>query len=481
MPVASFSRLRARWVVPVDGPPIENGEVVVDEQGFLVWVGAAGSSRSGAARDFGAAAILPGLVNVHSHLEYTLFRGFLDDLPFFPWIRTLTALKVHLTREDWVVSALLGAAEMLASGITTIGDCADAGASLDAVLVSGMCGIVFREAFGIAPDGPTVDETVSDLVGKVETMRAQVAEADAGERVSVGISPHAPYTVRAPLFNALGEYASRNGLRQAIHVAETLAEDDLIRRGVGPFAEMFARRGIAWTPPPGTSPARYVDAAGGFPKGVPTLAVHGVHTDAADIELFARRNVALAHCPKSNGKLGAGVAPLADWLAAGLTIGLGTDSVASNNNADLWEEMRAALFNARARAHDAGALSAHQALHLATGGGARALGLQNEIGALAPGKRADLCVMDLSGPHLFPAGEDDPVAALVYGARGGDTLLTMGSGQVLYDAHAEKQGRPVFPTLPNLADLRAHGRGVRGRIRKSYRESCERDAVGATA
>jgi 5-methylthioadenosine/S-adenosylhomocysteine deaminase len=468
------TRLRARWVVPVDGPPIENGEVVVDEQGFLVSVSPITGSNVGA-RDFGHAAILPGLVNVHSHLEYTLFRGFLDDLPFFSWIRTLTALKTLLSREDWVVSATLGAAEMLAAGITTVGDCADAGASLDALLASGMRGIVFREAFGITPNEAAVDDIVAHLDNKITAMRAQVTDAGAGERVTIGLSPHAPYTVRAPLFAALGKYASRNSLRQAIHVAETVAEDDLIRRGAGPFADMFARRGIAWTPPR-TSPARYVDEAGGFPEGgAPTLAVHCVHTDADDARLLSSRNVAVAHCPKSNGKLGAGVAPLTAWLAAGLTVGLGTDSVASNNSTDMWEEMRAALFNARARAHDTGALSSSQALHLATLGGANALGLQNEIGSLTPNKRADLCVVDLSGPHLFPAGEDDPVAALVYGARAGDTLLTMVGGRVLYDAGRQRRGEGAFPTLPNLADLRAHGRGVRRRLREGY----ERDTVGA--
>ena len=141
--------------------------------------------------------------------------------------------------------------------------------------------------------------------------------------------------------------------------------------------------------------------------------------------------------------------------------------------------MRAALFNARARAHDTAALSANQALHMATRGGARALGLENEVGSLTPGKRADLCVVDLRGPHLFPTGEDDPVAALVYGARAGDTLLTMVGGRVLYDARAVagRGGETAFPTLPNLGDLRAHGRGVRGRLREGYQEN----TVGATA
>lgn len=474
----SRSHLRARWLVPVDGSPVENGEVVVDETGRIVYAGPAvtGAPTENDTRNLGNAAILPGLVNAHCHLEYTVFRGFLDDLPFFPWIRTLTALKAHLSYEDWIVSAMLGAAEMLSAGVTTVGDCADAGATLDALLACGMRGIVYREAFGIAPE-PAVEEIVAELAGKVNAMREQVIRAGADERVQIGVSPHAPYTVRAPLFGALSAFAAREGLPQAVHVAETVAEDDLIRRGTGPFADMLARRGIPWTPP-GTSPARYIADTNGFAAAVPTLAVHCVHTDAADAALLAAQNVAVAHCPKSNGKLGAGVAPLRTLLDAGLVVGLGTDSVASNNNADLWEEMRAAVFGARAQTHDAGVLGAAEALHLATLGGARALGLDDEIGSLTPGKRADLCVVDLNGLHLFPASEDDPVAALVYGARASDTLLSMVNGNVLYDASAA--GPAAFSTL-DVSGLRERGGAVRRRLRAAVAETTkETSSVAAT-
>ena len=188
-------RLRARWVVPIDLPPIEDAEVVV-EDGVIVSVGKAVSGEPG--HDFGPAAILPGFVNVHTHLEYTVMRGLLEDMAFFPWIRTLTALKAHLTLEDWIASATLGAAEMAAAGVTTIADAADAGASVAALLASGHRGIVYREVFGIERE-PSNEAILSILGSRVTAMSAQIARAGADERVSVGISPHAPYTVRPDL------------------------------------------------------------------------------------------------------------------------------------------------------------------------------------------------------------------------------------------------------------------------------------------
>jgi 5-methylthioadenosine/S-adenosylhomocysteine deaminase len=217
---------------------------------------------------------------------------------------------------------------------------------------------------------------------------------------------------------------------------------------------MFARRAIPWQSA-GVSPARYVAECGGL--DAPTLAVHCVHTDSQDAALLAARQAAVAHCPKSNGKLGAGVAPLRMLLDAGLAIGLGTDSVASNNAADMFEEMRAAVFAARAREQDWAALTASEALYLATLGGARALGLDTRIGSLAAGKRADLCVVRLDGLHIAPAA-DDPVAALVYSARASDVLLTMVDGRVLYHAGG-------FATLSAPA-LRADVEDARRRLRE---------------
>lgn len=439
---------RARWILPIDAPPIENGEIVV-EAGRIVSVGPARGVARG--RDFGLAAILPGLVNAHAHLEYTVFRGLLEDVAFFPWIRELTRLKTLLTADDWVASATLGAAEMIAAGVTCVGDCADAGASLDALLASGLRGIVFREVFGIGEDEP-VEVIVARLEEQVLAMRARPP----GERIAVGISPHAPYTVRPALFAALADLARRRNLRQAVHIAESPAEDDLIRRGTGPFAEMFARRGIAWQRA-GVSPARYVADCGGL--DAPTLAVHCVHVDRDDADLLAARGASVAHCPKSNNKLGAGVAPLRTLLDAGLAVGLGTDSVASNNAVDMFEEMRAAAGGARSRERNVAALSAGEALDLATRGGARALGLDAEIGTLTPGKRADLCVVRLDGLHLAPAALDDPVSALVWGARAGDVAFTLVDGQVLYD------GEGFAADLPVLG-MREAVRAARARLRR---------------
>jgi 5-methylthioadenosine/S-adenosylhomocysteine deaminase len=446
--------------VPVDLPPIEDGEVVV-EDGVIVSMGKAVSGEP--AHDFGLAAILPGFVNVHSHLEYTVMRGLLEDMAFFPWIRTLTALKAHLTLEDWTASATLGAAEMAAAGMTTIGDAADAGASLAALLASGHRGIVYREVFGIERE-PSNDTILSVLGSRIAAMRAQVARAGADERVGIGISPHAPYTVRPDLFRALAEFAVRERLPQTIHLAESPAETDLVQQGTGPFAEMFRRRGIPWSPP-GVSPTAHLDASGALTPG--TLVVHTVHVDADDAQLLKERGAAVAHCPKSNGKLAAGFAPVRTLLDAGLPVGLGTDSVASNNTADMFEEMRSAVFTARSRGTDVQALGGRDVLRMATLGGAKALGLDREIGTLVRGKQADLCVVRLDGLHVTPTADDNPVAALVYGCRASDVALTMVGGRVLYES-----GRNVLLDVARL-------RQVVGEARKRLRHEVAK-SLGAT-
>ncbi|MBC8101159.1 MAG: amidohydrolase family protein, partial [Cytophagales bacterium] len=200
-------RLRAKWVLPIDLPPIEEGEVHI-ENGEIAWVGKA-SGREPTA-DFRMAAILPGLVNTHAHLEYTVLRGLLEEIPFFSWTRTLTALRVHLSLEDWISSATLGAGEMLAGGITTVADASDAGASLSALLTSGLRGTVFREVFGIERE-PTPETIVTVLKKRIGEMRDQIERHHAEDRVQIGISPHAPYTVSASLFRELAAFAAPRG------------------------------------------------------------------------------------------------------------------------------------------------------------------------------------------------------------------------------------------------------------------------------
>jgi cytosine/adenosine deaminase-related metal-dependent hydrolase len=437
--------IQARWVLPVEGSAIENGEVIVDD-GLIVDVRAAKGTAVSDVFDLGDAILLPGLVNVHTHLDYTVMRGLLEDIAFFPWIRELTLRKAALTWEDWVASATMGAAEAVAGGVTTIGDCTDSGAACEGAKTLGLRGIVYQEVFGI-DELRTVEEIIAELNKKVDRLRAETANT----LLAVGISPHAPYTVRPALMQALSEMAQSRSLPVCIHAAESRAEAELLRTGTGVIAEMFARRGIQWNPP-GRSTVAYLDDFGII--GPRTLLVHGVQVSAGDRSIVRERGAAWAHCPKSNAKLGNGVAPLgilADFRhgenqsAANpqVCVGLGSDSVASNNTMDLFEEMRFAVLMHRASRHRIEAMTAREAVEMATMGGARALNLNEQIGSLVPGKRADLCAVRLNDLHTLPAY--DPYNALVYTARASDVILTMIDGVIRYDARAGHSWRDRFP------------------------------------
>ncbi len=424
----------ARWVLPIDAAPIEDGEVIV-EDGVLAAVRPV-QTPACERRDFGDAVLMPGLVNAHSHLEYTALRGFLEDVPFFPWIRALTAAKAALTVEDWLWSARLGALECLAAGITTLGDNTDTGVTMRVLAECGLRGVVYQELFGI-DDREPVAPILDSLRAKVAAHRGL-----ASERVGVGVSPHALYTIRPALFAAINDYVAGEGLPTSIHIAESASESALTEHGAGPFAEMYARRGITWEAPKAT-PTQYAHDMGAL--GPQTLAVHCVHQTAADIALLASTGAAIIHCPKSNAKLGAGVAPLATWLRTpGLRLGLGTDSAVSNNALDLFEEMRFALLIQRAVQQEVEIVTARDVVRMATLGGAEAMGLSSRTGSLTPGKRADLIAVRLDRPHAVPA--TDPYAALVYASRADDVLLTLCNGEMLYD-------NCLWPTLEAPAIL----------------------------
>ncbi len=447
-------QLRAAWVLPISGPPIEEGEVIIEGDRIVEVHPAKARSGSGA-RDLGDAILMPGLVNVHTHLDYTVMRGLLEDIPFFPWIRELTSRKAGLTWEDWIASATMGAAEAVAGGVTTIGDCTDSGAACQGAKALGLSGIIYQEVFGIDTRRTTA-EIVAELANKVSRLRRECA----GTLLEPGIAPHAPYTVRAELFQALNDYARREALPVCVHAAESRAEAELLRSGVGAIAEMFARREIQWQAP-GVSTVAYLDGLGIL--GPHTLLVHGVNVSAGDRHLIRQQNVAWAHCPKSNAKLGNGVAPLGilcDFrrhedetrpVNFG-RMGLGSDSVASNNTMDLFEEMRFAVLMQRGARHRIEALSAQEAVEIATIGGARALNREHEIGTLEPGKRADLCAVRVNELHSAPAY--DPYNALVYSARALDVILTLIAGQVRYDSEAGSGPLGRFANV-DLAPARA--------------------------
>jgi cytosine/adenosine deaminase-related metal-dependent hydrolase len=443
--------LRANWVLPITNPPIAHGEVVVEEGRIAEIRQARGVLDSRTGRDFGAAVILPGLVNAHTHLDYTLFRGLVEDREFFAWIRELVKRSRLLSDEDWRISALLGAAEAVAGGITTIGDCTPTGASLGAAQAFGLGGVIYQEVFGIGEEQP-VEETIRELAQKVAALK----KASADSRLVVGISPHAPYTVRPALFQALARWAHPNRLPVCIHAAESREELELLLEGRGVMAQSLEERGISWHIPR-QSVIAYLDNLGII--GPQTLLVHGVNVSAKDCMLAQQRGAAWVHCPKSNAKLGNGVAPLALLCpsdGAESRVGLGTDSVVSNNTLDLFEEMRFAVLLQRAARRRVDALTAERVINLATLGGAKVLGLK-DVGSLEIGKRADLCVVRLDSLHTMP--NYDPCSALVYTAHASDVVLTMIDGRVRYDAalHAEMKYRfpendltPWFASVPHI-------------------------------
>ncbi|HET7230466.1 MAG TPA: amidohydrolase family protein [Longimicrobium sp.] len=415
---------RAAWVLPVAAEPLRDGAVMVGTDGRIAAVGPAPALEApedAAVVDLGEAALLPGLVNVHAHPELSIFRGALEDLRFRDWILRLVGTKrTALRDEDYDVAARWSLVECLRAGMTTVAATESSAASFGALREAGMRGIVYREVFG--PDPAVAGDSMADLRGCVGRLRR-----DETDLVRVGISPHAPYTVSDALFTAAAEYACAEGLPMAIHAGESVPEHDLVTRGEGDFAPGLRARGIR-TPPRGASTVEMLDRLGVLTAR--PLLIHCVLVEYDDMVRMADHGCAVAHCPVANARLGHGIAPYAEMREAGIAVGLGTDSVGSNNRQDLLEEARIASLLHRGRVAAYDVLTPADLLRLVTIDGARALGLGDRIGTLEPGKDADLCAVSLSAPHVRPV--HDPAAALFHAARGTDVILTAVRGRVLF-------------------------------------------------
>lgn len=415
---------RARWILPVASPPIPNGELLVDAAGRIAAVAPAGAidvPSDAAVEELGEAILLPGLVNVHAHPELAMFRGALEDLAFRDWIlRLVSAKRTLLLAEDSLSAARWTMIEAARAGMTTIAATEASGAAVTALREAGLRGIVYQETFG--PDPRDVQRAADQLRSDLDHLLPLATDL-----VQVGVSPHAPYTVSDALYRATVEIAREGSLPLAVHIAESAAEDDLVVRGSGDFAPGLRARGIE-TPQRGDSPFRLLEMLGVLDAR--PLLIHSVRLDEACMELVAESGCAVAHCPVANAKLGHGIAPIQELLSRGVTVGIGTDSVGSNNRLDLLEEARVASLLQRAAGKEPDLLPAAQLLRLCTLDGARALGLDDRIGSLEPGKDADLCAVSLAGIHTIPSF--DPVTTLFHSARGSDVVLTIVRGRAIY-------------------------------------------------
>ena len=428
--------LTGAWVVTMTGA----GEVftpgaVAIRDAHIVAVGPREelTARFAAARvlDYPQGLILPGLINAHTHAAMALFRGLADDLPLEEWLNShIFPAERHLDHDFVYWGTRLAVAEMLLSGTTTFCDMylfTDAVAQ--AAVDTGIRAVVGEVLYDFP--SPNYGPPENGLRFTEELCRTYRDHP----RVRVAVQPHAVYTCSPELLEKSKALADRYATRWIIHLAETQKEvaDCLERYGATPVKHLH-RLGLL--------------------KGN-TVADHAVALTAEDMDLLASSGAGVVHCPESNMKLASGMAPVTDLLARQVPVGLGTDGCASNNNLDLLTELDTAAKLAKVRRLDPTALPAWEALSLATRQGARVLGLEKEVGILAPGLKADVVVIDLDQPHLTPLY--DPYSHLVYAATGADIQTVVVEGRVL----VEDRRLLAFDLTETLARARELARRVK--------------------
>lgn len=442
--------LSARYVLPISAEFIEDGAVAI-EKDKIVAVGTQEKLSEifpeAKQEYFSESVIMPGLVNCHSHLEITAMRGFLDDVEedFYSWLIKLTKTRAEkLTEKDVETSAILGAIEGAHAGVTCFGDIGRMGrAGFEALKKVGLRGILFQET-EFSPDNKTAAEDFEKLQEKFW----QLKETETA-LVKVGLSPHAPYTVSQKLFEKITDYAVHENIKITIHAAESIQEQELMISGTGFFADVYKKYDFEWHNPK-LSSIEFLDKIGVL-RVAPLLA-HCVKVSESDIELIAASGAKIAHCPKSNAKFGHGLAPLEKFLDFSVKTGFGSDSVASNNTCDILEEARFATLWARNLAERKRFLNAKEIIETATLGGAKALGLEREIGTLEAGKQADLTVISLDEPAQMPV--NDIYSALLFASNARDVRLTIVAGEEIYrDGQVKRIDEKLLK-----AEIRAIGR-----------------------
>ncbi|QZY00802.1 amidohydrolase [Halobaculum rubrum] len=380
-------------------------DVLIDaDAGEILEVGPDLAGDADGTLDATDSLVMPGLVNAHGHATMTLLRGYADDKALEDWLQEdIWPAEAELTPEDVAVGTRLAAVELIRSGTTAFADMYfHVGEVVEAVREAGLRA---RVGHGVVTVGKDEEAARDDFAESIAVAEEYDGAADG--RVRTAVMPHAPHTVGTEYFEEFVPRVREAGVPLHFHLNETETYLD----------EIDAEAGVR--------PTEYADDLGLLAED--TWVAHGVHTDASEIETLAERGTAVAHCPASNMKLASGMAPVQELLDAGVTVALGTDGAASNNDLDLFDEIRDAAMLGKLAADDAAAVDAETAVRMATEGGADALGFDS--GRIEAGANADLAVVDLEAVHLTP--EHDLVSHLAYAARGSDVRHTVCDGEVL--------------------------------------------------
>lgn len=427
--------IEARWIVPIEPAGVLEQHALVLDQGRIEALLPSANARTAydprQRIDLPEHVLMPGLINLHTHAAMSLMRGYADDVALMDWLkRRIWPVEMREVSPGFVYDGtLLACAEMLRGGVTLFNDMYFfPEAAARAAIAAGM-----RAALGmIVVDFPSpYASDARDYLSKGLALRDALREHPL---LSFCFAPHAPYSVADKALTQVATYANELDLPVHIHLHETGEEVDPGRSHDGrrPLERLY-ELGLV---------------------GPNLLAVHAVHLTPAEIDLLAAQGCHVAHCPSSNLKLASGFAPVARMLAAGVDVGLGTDGAASNNRLDMFAEMRQAALLGKAVAGDATALPAERVLRMATLDGARALGLDQRIGSLVPGKAADVVAVNFSGPELAPCY--DPVSHLVYAAGREHVSHVWVTGELLVE--------DGVLTRPELREAQARARSWQARI-----------------
>jgi cytosine/adenosine deaminase-related metal-dependent hydrolase len=396
----------AKHLLPVASAPIQNGAVSVHE-GRIVAVGrrrdVVKAHPGVEVRELGDAVIIPGLVNAHTHIELSFMSGDPQEgVTFMSWIRDLVAKRSQVAPADAAEAAAKAIETMVGRGTVALGDVANGTWAAPLLARSSLYGLAFHELFGFRT--AETEAILNAAAARLEAIDSDPDVRGAAGRFTTVLTPHAAHTTSYPLLKALGGRAVASGEALSIHVAESDEETQLLRDGTGAFKDFLIERD-AWEPgwkAPGLTPVEYLDRLGVLTPR--TLAVHCVHLDHQDVSRLQARGVTVVTCPRSNQRLGVGKAPVPKLMASGITVALGTDSMASSPDVDVFTEI------AHLRQDHPG-LSPAAALRIATLNGARALGLTRELGSIEVGKRDLLAVVGLNDPN------DEPLEAVTWSSE----------------------------------------------------------------